>query len=179
MSLTTHALYTADGEGFVSRPVAALDLDFDGIAGDRHAGRTRDSDARTPWHGRGKTIANTRQISLLSLEDLAIIARALDLDALAPHWIGANVVVEGIADFTRLAPASRLMWPSGATLFVTEPNAPCRQAGRKVAEAYGRPDIEMAFARLAKGRRGLVALVERPGRIAAGEAIRIVPPGQG
>lgn len=179
MTLMTTALYTADGQGFVSRPVERLAFSFDGIRGDRHAGRTRESDARTPWHGRGHDIANTRQVSLLSEEELAAIAADLGLAGLEAHWIGANVVVRGLAGFTQLAPASRLMWPSGATLFITEPNAPCRQAGAAVAKAHGRPGIELEFAKVAKGRRGLVALVEREGAIATGEAIRIVPPGRG
>ncbi|MBL8575233.1 MAG: MOSC domain-containing protein [Hyphomicrobiaceae bacterium] len=179
MTLTTTALFTADGDGFVSRGVPELFLSFDGIRGDRHAGRTRESDARTPWHGRGKDIANTRQVSLLSVEELAEIAAALGLGALEAHWVGANVLVEGMAGFTQLPSASRLMWPSGATLFVTEPNAPCRHAGAAVAKAHGRPGIELEFAKVAKGKRGLVALVEREGAIHAGEAIRIVPPGRG
>ena len=42
-------LLIADGEDFVSRPVGSLHLTFEGLEGDRHAGATRPSDARTPW----------------------------------------------------------------------------------------------------------------------------------
>ncbi len=168
------ALYTADGASFVSRPVDRLVLTLEGIAGDLHAGPTRKSDSRTPWHGRGTRIANTRQLSLVSAEECAAVARALEIESLDPALIGSNLVVEGIADFTRIAPGTRLQAPSGATIFITEPNAPCRQAGRSIAAALARPDIEFGFPKHAKGMRGVVALVEREGEVAVGDALKVI-----
>ena len=48
-----------------------LSLTFDGIAGDCHSSRTHASDVRTiTQYPRGIEIANTRQLSILSEEDL-------------------------------------------------------------------------------------------------------------
>jgi MOSC domain-containing protein YiiM len=165
-----------NGKDFGSRPVDRFQLVFGGLEGDLHAGATRGADARTPWHKRGTPIANTRQVSIVSVEESALIARALDLAALDPGLLGANLVVEGIPGLTQLAPATRLQFPSGATIFVTESNPPCRQPGRKLADAHGRKDLEMAFVKQAAGLRGLVGLVEREGEVRAGDAIRIIAP---
>ena len=164
------------GKDFYSNPVEALALVFGGFAGDLHAGATRKADARTPWHKRGTPIANTRQVSLVSREECAAIARILEIEALDPGMLGANLVVEGIPGLTQLLPATRLQFPSGATIFVTESNPPCRQPGRKLVAQHGRPELELGFAKKAKGLRGLVGLVEREGEIRVGDDIRIIAP---
>lgn len=165
-----------DARDFQSNTVEQLALVFGGVAGDLHSGPTRKADARTPWHKRGTPIANTRQVSLVSREECALIARALDLEAVDPGLLGANLVVEGIPGLTQLAPATRLQFPSGTTIFVTEANPPCRQPGRKLAAQHGRPELELAFPKKAKGLRGLVGLVEREGELRVGDAIRIIVP---
>ena len=78
------ALLIADGDDFVSRAAPRLDLTFSGIPGHRHVGATRPADARTPWHPRGTPIANTRHVSIVSVEECALVARALGLGYLIP-----------------------------------------------------------------------------------------------
>jgi MOSC domain len=170
------ALLIADGKDFVSRSVPTLELTFQGIPGHRHAGRTRRSDARTPWHSRGTTIANTRQVSVVSVEECAIVARALQMPHLDPALLGANIVVRGLDGLTQLRPSTRLQAPSGATIFITEANAPCRQPGRKIAVAHGNPELEFAFSEQAIGLRGVVGLVEREGVIRVGDSMRVIAP---
>jgi MOSC domain-containing protein YiiM len=167
---------TADQAGFVTRPVARARLLFGGIEGDRHFGLTRPSCSRTPWHARGTMIANTRQISILSVEECAEIARRLAIERVEPRLIGANLVLEGDPDLTGLAPATRLVFPSGAVIFVTEENHPCRHAGKVLADAFGKERLELEFVKAAQGRRGLVAMVEREGEVAAGDAVKVVTP---
>jgi MOSC domain-containing protein YiiM len=170
------ALLIADGKGFVSRSVPSLELTFQGIPGHRHAGRTRRSDARTPWHPRGTAIANTRQVSIVSVEECALVAQALGLPHLDPALLGANIVVGALDGLTQLSPATRLQVPSGATIFITEPNAPCRQPGRKIAQAHGNPELELAFPQQAIGLRGLVGLIESEGVIGVGDPIKVIAP---
>lgn len=167
-------LLIADGKDFVSRPVPRLDLTFAGIPGHRHAGVTRPADSRTPWHPRGTPIMNTRHVSIVSVEECALIADVLGLPALDPALLGANFVVQGVEGLTQLPPATRLQFPSGATVFITEPNAPCRQPGRKIAKAFDDPALEFAFPKLAMGLRGLVGLVEREGPVAVGDPIKVI-----
>lgn len=168
----------ADGEGFLTRSIGALELSLDGVPGDRHAGALRPADARTPWHKRNTPIRNTRQVSLASPGDCARIAMALGIPRVDPAWLGTNIVVEGLDDFSALPPATRFQAPSGLTLFITEPNAPCRQVARVIQENH--PDIaglEGKFVPAAKRLRGLVAIVERPGLIQAGDPLWVrVPP---
>jgi MOSC domain-containing protein YiiM len=171
-------LLAADPADFVTRPVDALDLTLTGIGGDRHAGATRASDARTPWHSRGTPIANTRQLSFVSAEECAEVAVLMDVPEIDPALLGANLLLEGFPELSFLPTATRLQFPSGATIFVTEQNAPCIHPARKLAEAFGRPELAALFPKAAIGRRGLVGLVERDGMVRVGDAVRVIaPPG--
>lgn len=172
-------LLVADGPDFATRDIAETTLVFGGIAGDLHAGATRGADARTPWHPRGTPIANTRQISLVSEEDLAEIAARLEIAAVDPALLGANLVLADAPALTATLPGTRLLFPSGATLFVTEANAPCRQPARKLAEAHGIASLAERFVPAARGKRGLVALVEREGAIVVGDSLRVLAPTRG
>ena len=89
---------------------------------------------------------------------------------------GANLVLQGRVDLTGLQPATRLVFPSGAVLFVTEENRPCRHAGKMLADDFGEPRLELEFVRAAQGRRGLVAIVEREGEITAGDEVKPIAP---
>lgn len=169
LSLHAVAVLVADGEGFRTRPVDALDVDLEGIPDDRHRGFIRKAGGREPWYPRGTAIRSGRQITVVSVEDLAAIASDLDLPALDPALIGANVVVEGVAHASFLPAGTRLFFESGASLVVEGQNAPCRISGRALAEAHpGRPDLELGFVKAGDRRRGLLATVERAGRIAPG-----------
>ncbi|MFB9150907.1 MOSC domain-containing protein [Roseovarius ramblicola] len=160
-----------------SEPLEAAGLTFAGIAGEAHGGRTRPSCSRVvAQHPKGTEIANVRQLSVLSAEELAAIAAEMGTDALAPAWLGASLVVEGIPDFTHVPPSSRLQGPSGATLVIDMANRPCHLPAR-VIDAH-LPGTGRAFKAAAKGRRGVTAWVEREGRIAVGETLRLHTPDQ-
>lgn len=163
-------LFMAKGKDFVTEPVAALDLGFDGIAGDFHQGLTRKSGGREPWYPRGTEMRNERQISIVAADELRQIADAMGVAEVRPEWIGANMVVEGIARLSMLPPRT-LLFIEGVTLRIDGQNAPCRLAGRSVADHLGleKPDeAALAFRKAAERLRGLVAWVEKPGRMEAG-----------
>jgi hypothetical protein len=169
-------ILVATKAGFVTEPVERARLVFGGLEGDRHFGPTRPSCSRTPWHPRGTSIANTRQISIVSIEECAEVARRLGIPRVEPRLIGANLVVSGHPDLTGLPPATRLVLPSGACLFVTEENHPCRHAGKVLADAFEEPRLELEFVAAAEGRRGLVALVEREGEVCVGDTAKAIAP---
>ncbi|GAB4525017.1 MAG: MOSC domain-containing protein [Roseibium sp.] len=159
-------------EDFQTEAVDGLTLDFKGIAGDRHAGFTRLSGGREPWYPRGTEMCNERQISILSLEDLAEIASRLEIEDLMPEWIGGNIAVSGIARLSLVPPRSRLVFEGGAVIRVDGDNAPCRFAGAAVAAHNpGRDGLDLLFAQKARRLRGLVGYVEKPGIIRAGETV--------
>ncbi|PVA10270.1 sulfurase [Pelagivirga sediminicola] len=158
-------------------PLTEAMLSFAGIPGEFHGGETRPSCSRVAaLHPRGTTIANTRQLSILSAEDLAEIARAMELDALDPALIGASMVIEGIADFSHVPPSSRLQGPDGATLVIDMQNRPCHLPAKVIDAQH--PGMGRAFKRAAGDRRGVTAWVEREGRIALGDTMRLFIPDQ-
>ncbi len=117
-----------------------------------------------------------RQLSIVSIEELEAIARRLEIDRVEPGWIGANIVVEGVPDFTRLPWGGRLVFGEGAALVNEGDNAPCRFAGAEIARHFpDRPGLDRQFPKAAIDRRGIVASVERAGLIAPGPLVIRVP----
>ena len=174
-------VYVAPGDYFQTRGTDGLELDYEGIAGDFHRGYTRRSGGREPWYGRGTLMRNERQLSIVAPDELARIATAMSLDQVLPEWIGANLLLEGVPDLSMLPAGTMLFFAGGVTLKVDGQNKPCRVAGRSIAENAGLADAEavsMLFPKVAKRLRGLVAWVEKPGRIASGEAVSVRVPEQ-
>lgn len=164
---------------FRTEPVDALDLTFEGIAGDRHAGFTRSSGGREPWYPRGTQMCNERQISILSREELEKIATRMEIPDLKPEWIGGNISLSGIPDFSLVPPRTRLVFEGGAVIRVDGDNAPCRVAGQAIADHNpGREGLDLLFPRKARHLRGLVGFVEIPGTIRAGEDVTAHIPDQ-
>ncbi|SFE57369.1 hypothetical protein SAMN04488523_108153 [Sulfitobacter brevis] len=115
-----------DRRNIRSISVQSLTATFAGIVGDYHGGLTRGACVRVKeQHPRGTEIRNTRQLSILSVEEIAEIAAEMGVDDLDPALLGVSIVVEGIPDFTHLPPASRLQTMSGTTLVVDVENGPC------------------------------------------------------
>lgn len=173
--------FLASGDTFESFAVAALDLTFDGIGGDYHAGPTRRSGGREPWYPRGTPMRNERQVSIVAPDELAVVAGRMGLDEIRPEWIGANLLLEGVPRLSMLPPGTLLFFAGGVTLKVDGQNKPCRIAGRLIAERAAMTDEEagaLAFPKSAQRLRGLVAWVEKPGRIENGEAVSVRVPEQ-
>jgi hypothetical protein len=163
--------------GLRSEPVGQAFIGFDGIEGEAHGGPTRASCARVvSQHPRGTTIRNVRQLSIVSAEEVQATAQAMGLDAIDPTWIGASIVVEGLADLTHVPPSSRLQGPSGVTLVVDMENRPCVLPGREIEhEAAG---FGVRYKPAAKGRRGVTAWVEREGDLRVGDTLTLHVPEQ-
>jgi len=166
------------GAALETRALTEMTLSFAGHAGESRAGLTRPSDSRVvAQYTRGTTIRNTRQLSILSAEDLAATAAAMGLDALDPALVGASMVIAGIPDFSHVPPSSRLQdEDSGATLTIDMENRPCHLPAKPIEarhEGFGK-----AYKRAARGRRGVTAWVEREGTIRLGATLRLHIPDQ-
>jgi MOSC domain-containing protein YiiM len=162
--------------GLEKSRVDGLTLRFEGIDGDCHSGLTRKADVRTlRQYPRDTPIRNVRQLTLLSVEELADIAGVMAIREVKPEWVGANVVTSGIPDLTLLPPSSRMQFPSGATIVVDMENEPCRYPA-EIIEKHN-PDQKVGFVKAAKDKRGVTAWVEREGKVAPGDEIVIwIPP---
>ena len=163
-------------DGFEKQKRDSLSLLLSGPVGDCHTGLTRLSDSRTlQTYKRDTTIRNVRQMTIISQEEMADVARAMDMPELNASWLGANMVASDIPDFTMLPPSTRLQFPSGATLVVDMENMPCRQVAEVIAKIH--PEKGMMFVKAATHKRGVTAWVECEGEIKIGDAITIfIPP---
>ena len=158
-----------------SSPKEWIDAELAGLVGDRHYGHTFASNGRYPYP-RGTEIRNTRQFSILSQEELDLIAADMGLAALDPALIGASMIIEGIPDFSHLPPSSRLQGESGATLVVDMQNRPCTLPAREIEARH--PGFGKHFKPSAALRRGITAWVEREGRLCVGDRVRLHIPDQ-
>lgn len=178
--LVVETLVARPGATVVSDPNACIEVGLEGVAGDRHACLTRRADVRAPHYPRGTVIRNTRQVSILSLEELIRIAAALELPELPGAWLGANLVLAGIPDLTLLPSGTRLFFPSDAVLVVDDENLPCIHPGKIVqAKHPERRHLETAFPKAAMRLRGVVGWVERAGMIRPDDRVGVALPPQG
>ncbi len=160
-----------------SKPRQMLDMTFAGPSDEDHAGLTRLSCSRvTSQYPKGTEIRNTRQLAVVSAEELRAIADEMEIETLDPAWVGATLVVEGISDFSHIPPSSRLQSQSGATITIDMLNRPCVLPHPVIDEAY--PGKGNRFKAAAKGRRGVTAWVQREGRISLGDTLTLHIPDQ-
>ncbi|MEP1765352.1 MAG: sulfurase [Sulfitobacter sp.] len=160
-----------------SQPVTSAQATYAGFADDYHGGLTRPSCVRVKnRHPKGTEIRNTRQLSILSAEEMAEIAAEIGLEALDPIHLGASMVIEGIPDFTFVTPGSRLQTQNGTTIVIDVENGPCNFPAREIEEdaaGHGK-----AFIAAARGKRGVTAWIEREGVLEVGETLRLHVPNQ-
>lgn len=176
MSVILTALGIADDPTtFVTRPVERLALTWGGIENDRHFGLTAKAGVRQKHHPAGTEIRNARQLSIVSEEELAEIAGTLQVPRMAWTWLGANLCLTGLPKLTQLLPSTRLKFPSGACVVIDGENKPCTGPGKQAQRALGAPaGLVAQFVKAAHQRRGVVAWVERPGVVAAGDVIDVI-----
>ena len=158
---------------------AALDqvnVNWEGFEGEMHSGLTRPACVRVKHqYPRDLAIRNTRQVSILSEEELAEVAGRLDIPEIKPEWVGANMILRGIPDFTLIPPNSRLIFDGGVSLTVDMENAPCKYPAEMIEAAH--PGHGMAFPAKARSKRGVTAWVEHTGALKLGETCRLhIPP---
>jgi len=166
-----------EADSIVAHPVPVLELDFGGVIGDRHHGISRPADSRqTRFYPRGTLIRNRRQLSLVSTEELAEVARRLDVPEVRAEWLGANLLVEGMPALSTLPPGARLLFSGGVGLVCEGVNQPCRLPAQVLQAQFPGSSAQAQFVRAAFGRRGVVATVERPGLIRPHDRATIVPP---
>jgi hypothetical protein len=163
--------------GLKAEPRETLTVGFAGPEGEDHGGLTRPSCSRVlSQYPRDTVIRNTRQLCVMSVEELATIAAAMGLETLDPSYMGATMVIEGISDLTHVPPSSRLQGTSGATIVVDMENRPCMLPAREIEADM--PGVGQKVKAAAKGRRGITAWVEREGVFALGERLRLHVPDQ-
>ena len=161
MSAAVTSLHVWSADSQVPTRVDQITLDFSGVEGDRHYGRTMRAAAREAHaFARGTKINNYRQISIVDTAELAKIAANLGINELEPGTIADNICTEGLPDLTALPRMTR------------RANAPCTIAGEMVHEKYD--TAAHNFPKAAINLRGVTGWVECPGVINTGDPITVV-----
>lgn len=160
-------------------PATAVDqveVRWEGFVGDKHYGLTMKAGSHQKPYPKGAEVRNVRQISIVSTEELAQIAVALGLPRVEPAWVGANMMLSGVAELTKLPSGSRLYFENGVGIVIEGENLPCTTAGASLQSQFpDRLELATSFPKKAIGKRGLVAWVERPGTIRTGESVLVRP----
>lgn len=198
-------LLTDSSEDFYSSPRDELEFDEDGIIGDqRHRGRTMTADVRIKSYPKKQaTVLNRQTVSLIDEESLDFIGDDMELDpnVIANRYeesrrmflarcIGVNVVFDSFQGNNEIpefydVPNATDVGPfdpethkfSAASLMITRYNPPCIHPGNKIEKYYpgAHEGLAQQFVRSAEGRRGFVAMVVMPGRLAVEDTVMFYP----
>ena len=179
MGKVTQVLIGNDSKTLEKWPVDSCKISYEGFSGDFHAGLTMKSGGRQPHYPKGTQIRNYRQVSIVSHEELKSIADCMGIDKINPGWVGANLEVKEIPNFTFLPPSTRIEFTGGAVLVVNGENLPCINPGKIIQQNF--PELKglaESFSKNALGKRGVVAWVECLGTIQTGNDITLRIPQQ-
>ena len=172
------SVHSGDNEDLSKEERPSIQVELDGIVGDRHRSYVRDT-----WKGDkqpfGTVRRNERQWSAVSVEELVAISAVMNLqDTITAESVGANISLEGVPELSRLPKGTLLKFSSGAELMVEEFNPPCNDMSKKLAAMHlteaGDSPSDTAFSKASKLTRGVVGVVEAAGTIATGEEVTIV-----
>jgi MOSC domain-containing protein YiiM len=157
-----------------NRKVDELQVTLEGLVGDKHFGLTMKAGSAQKPYPKGEEVRNVRQVSIVAEEELKQIAKAMGLPNVEPEWVGANLMVSGIPNLTKLPSGTRFYFENGVGIVVEGENAPCVTAGGSLQDQFpDQPDITTSFPKKAIGKRGIVAWVEKPGTIRKGESVTV------
>ncbi len=179
INATVVSVHTGPSDQFSADEQPSIQVEFDGIVGDRHRSYKRAAWSGNDKQAEGTIRRNERQWSAASVEELAETQEAMDLvDPLTAAAVGVNLCFEGISELSRLPKGTILRFPSGAELMVEEFNPPCLGMGKKLAETMqtrsGKTLEDTAFSKASKLTRGLVGVVEVTGEIKRGDDVEVI-----
>lgn len=178
-------LFAGDSSG-VSKEVKKIQVFSNrGVKGDVHYGKTRLLDVRERQLKefglpKGIEIANFRQFSATSDEELKAIAEAMGISNIKYGLLGENLVISGIDNLTQLPTGTMFMFRKPedssirtAVLFAWKENTPCVIPARNIQESHGEVKFTKSFQTAALGKRGLVGVVYSSGFIHQGDRVEV------
>lgn len=162
-----------------------------GIRDDSHANvrylDARERDLLAFGFSKGVEIANFREFSAVSAEDLVYIAQTMQLPGSIPYGcLGENLVISGIPRLSKLPSGTKLFFRAqrrgcsqSAVLVVWEENTPCKYPGEAIQGKFpDTPDLARRFVTSAVGKRGIVGSVYLSGTIREGDTVVVKVPDQ-
>ncbi len=159
-----------------------------GVRGDRHAGArladVREKEFLSFGLSKGTEIANYREFSAVSSEELAEITSGMNLPRPIPYGCcGENLVISGIPRLSELPTGTMLFFRKNekqirtAVLVVWSENKPCRGPGEVIQTKFPEiPELTTLFCTCAIGKRGVVGTIYSSGNIHAGDTVIVKIP---
>ncbi len=162
----------------ITKPVSYLDIDAQGIVGDRHYGEHALSTGRErTLYPPGTLIRNHRQLFAISKGDCDILSKRMNV-AITPELLGVNIVIERndgkpyslsalpINTYLVVAPcdAEEFVRPPIATLIHYVRQRGCSVTGKTIADFYSNGELNPRFKKEAATNRGIVCTIEYPVR---------------
>lgn len=159
-----------------------------GVKHDRHAGPrladVREDDLLGFGLLKGIEVANFREFSAVSVEEVSAIANILGLAEIPYGCLGENLVLSALPRLTELPTGTMLCFKKGdrlrsAVLVVWGENTPCIFPGKIIQQRLpASSEIARGFAKAAMGRRGIVGSIYSSGFIARGDSVVVKVPSQ-
>src|SRR3989344_1275646 len=186
------AVLIGDNESGISREAKKIQVFANrGIKGDVHFGNTRLTDVRERELKRrglekGIEIANFRQFSATSAEELKLISQMVGIPEDLPYGLlGENLVVSGIEGFTQMPSGTMFLFKKDektirtAALVAWRENTPCEIPAGNIQQHYIDLKFAMPFQTAAIGKRGIVGMVYSSGFIHQGDVVEafVLPTG--
>lgn len=176
-----------DLNSLISKRVTSIKVLENGLEGDKHQNWFRKADVRVKRYPKGTIVWNSRQISVVSEEELELIAKDLGVPKIEPQWLGANICLKGVPNLSLLPPRTKIFIQNDnggpeVGLYATAPNKPCIGPGEVIENYYCNltsnylqfVHLGCKFPKAAQNRRGLVAVVECPGIVKEGAKVSVV-----
>lgn len=177
-------LVVATFQAAVSTPVPKIQVvRGHGVRGDKHAGvrlaDVREDELLSFGLTKGMEIANFREVSIVSAEELTDVAAIMNLPQAFPHGcLSENIIIGGIPKLTQLPTGTMLFFRKDkrqirtAVLVVWKENGPCLGPGEAIQQSFpDTPKLARLFPRAAAGKRGIVAIVYASGNIHVGDTV--------
>lgn len=175
-------LYSLPHTNYESFKVAKLSCDLNGAIGDSHSRmHTLSTIREEAVVDKGSLVLNHRQLTLTSKEECAQIASMLGVPDVLPEDMLSNIHFSGIEELTAIYPGSFINFfdihdkRRQLVLFVTAVNEPCYIPRERIELRHGE-GTATGFEKAAYNRRGLVAMVYRPGFVKVGDRAVITLP---
>ncbi|HSM24909.1 MAG TPA: hypothetical protein VK856_08615 [Anaerolineaceae bacterium] len=171
-------IYISNKEDSFSVPVNSASFTFEGMVGDKHASINTMLRTKHPEFKQKIEVRNTRQISLMSVEELSLIAEDIGIPEIKAEWLTTNLLISGIPHLSQLPPGTRFYFDGGLILYNEGQNFPCKTAGNIILEKYPHIEgIQHQFIKSALDKRGLIGWVEHPKVLHVGSSVEVdLPP---
>jgi len=171
-------IYYTSGRENLSIPVNEIEFSFEGMQGDKHSGSTTFARTKHPEYKVKIEVKNTRQISIMSVEELSSISDEIGVPEIKAEWLFTNLLVSGIPHLSQLPPGTRFYFDGGLIIYNEGQNFPCKTAGNIILDKYPQVEgIDKKFIKAALDKRGLIAWVEHPEKLIAECSFQIdLPP---